>query len=141
MKSVAGRMRLDLAQYRELEAFAQFGSDLDAATQRQLAKGARMVEILKQPQYSPMPVASQIAVIYAVTNNHVDHVPVEKIRAWELGFHEYMGDLASDVLEAITTEKHLSEDLTGRLVDAITAYNELWASTEGVATEAVSAAS
>ena len=75
MKKVAGRLRLDLAQYREMEAFAQFGSDLDAATQRQLARGARTVEVLKQPQYQPMPVENQIAVIYAVTNGYLDERP------------------------------------------------------------------
>jgi len=141
MKSVAGRLRLDLAQYRELEAFAQFGSDLDAATQRQLAKGARIVEMLKQPQYAPMGVASQVAVIYAVTNGYLDEVPVEKIRAWELGFHAYMDGQASEVLEGIRTEKVLSDDLTGQLVDAITAYNDVWASREGAETAAAAAGS
>jgi F-type H+/Na+-transporting ATPase subunit alpha len=81
MRSVAGRLRLDLAQYRELEAFAQFGSDLDAATQRQLARGARTVEILKQPQYEPMPVEHQVMVIYAVTNGYLDEVPIERSRS------------------------------------------------------------
>ena len=80
MKKVAGRLRLDLAQYRELEAFAQFGSDLDAATQRQLARGVRTVEMLKQPQYQPMPVENQVAVIYAVTNGYLDDVDVELVR-------------------------------------------------------------
>src|SRR5687767_13333967 len=89
MKTVAGRLRLDLAQYRELEAFAQFGSDLDATTQRQLARGARTVELLKQPQYQPMPVENQVAVIYAVTNGHLDQIPVERVKPWERGFHEY----------------------------------------------------
>jgi F-type H+-transporting ATPase subunit alpha len=140
MKSVAGRLRLDLAQYRELEAFAQFGSDLDAATQRQLAKGARMVEILKQPQYAPMAVEHQVAVIYAVTNGYLDQVPVERIRAWELGFHEHLSGQAPDVLEGIRTEKQLSEELTGKLVDAITAYNDVWESREGVTAEAAAAA-
>src|SRR5207245_2961653 len=83
MKQVAGRLRLDLAQYRELEAFAQFGSELDQATQKQLARGARVVEVLKQPQYQPMPVEQQIMVIFAVTNGYLDDVPVPEIRAWE----------------------------------------------------------
>ncbi len=82
MKQVAGRLRLDYAQYRELEAFAQFGSDLDEATQRQLARGSRIVEVLKQPQYTPMPVESQIAIIFAVTNGHLDDVEVGSIRQW-----------------------------------------------------------
>src|SRR5512138_614154 len=85
MKTVAGRLRLDLAQYRELEAFASFASDLDAATKRQLARGARTVEILKQPQYAPMPVENQVMIIWAVTNGHLDDIPVEQIRAFEHG--------------------------------------------------------
>src|SRR5687768_1423641 len=83
MRGVAGRLRLDLAQYRELEAFAQFGSELDAATQKQLARGARTVEILKQPQYAPMPVQFQIVTIYAVTNGYLDDVPVNQVRKFE----------------------------------------------------------
>ena len=81
MRQVAGRLRLDLAQYRELEAFAQFGSDLDAATQKQLARGQRTVEVLKQPQYAPMPVEHQVMIIYAVTNGYLDDVPVDQVRA------------------------------------------------------------
>src|SRR5436309_10744055 len=83
MKQVAGRLRLDLAQYRELEAFAQFGSELDQATQTQLARGARTVEVLKQPQYQPMPVEQQVMHIFAVTNGHLGDVPVPASRAWE----------------------------------------------------------
>ena len=86
MKQVAGPLRLSLAQYRELEAFAQFGSDLDAATQKQLNRGARLVEILKQPQYQPMPVENQVAIIYAVTNGFLDDVPVPQVRKWERDF-------------------------------------------------------
>src|SRR5438270_3994266 len=90
MKSVAGRLRLDLAQYRELEAFSAFASDLDANTKRQLERGARTVEVLKQGQYSPMAVEQQIMIIYAVTNGFLDDVDVAKIRDWERGFHEFM---------------------------------------------------
>ena len=90
MKQVAGPLRLSLAQYRELEAFAQFGSDLDAATQRQLARGARLVEVLKQPQYQPVPVEKQVAIIYAVTNGYLDDVEVKHIRQWERDFLEYL---------------------------------------------------
>src|SRR5207302_5619234 len=105
MKRVAGRLRLDLAQYRELAAFAQFGSELDAATQRQLARGERVVEVLKQPQYRPMPVENQVAIIYAVTNGYLDQIPVEQVRAWERGFHEYLGSRQPDILSAVRTEK------------------------------------
>ena len=127
MKKVAGRLRLDLAQYRELEAFAQFGSDLDAATQRQLARGARTVELLKQPQYQPMPVENQVAVIYAVTNGYLDEVDVERVRKWELGFHETMAAKDQDVLDQIREGGELSEGLTERLVAAIESYNATFA--------------
>src|SRR5687767_7322407 len=90
MKQVAGPLRLSLAQYRELEAFAQFGSDLDAATQKQLARGARLVEVLKQPQYQPVPVEKQVAIIYAVTNGYLDDIPVPHIRQWERDFISYL---------------------------------------------------
>src|SRR5881397_2050089 len=82
MRSVAGRLRLDLAQYRELEAFASFSSDLDAATKKQLERGARTVEILKQGQYAPMPVEQQVMILYAVANGFIDDVPVNQLRAW-----------------------------------------------------------
>jgi F-type H+/Na+-transporting ATPase subunit alpha len=127
MKKVAGRLRLDLAQYRELEAFAQFGSDLDAATQRQLARGARTVEILKQPQYQPMPVENQVAVIYAVTNGHLDDIPIERMRAWERGFHETLEAKHSDILDGIRTGKQLTDELTEKLVAAIKDYNASFA--------------
>ena len=85
MRQVAGSLRLDLAQYRELAAFAQFGSDLDPATQKQLNRGKRLVEILKQPQYQPLPVDKQVAIIYAATNGHLDNVAVERLRDYEDG--------------------------------------------------------
>ncbi len=124
MKKVAGRLRLDLAQYRELEAFAQFGSDLDAATQRQLARGERTVEVLKQPQYQPVPVENQVAVIYAVTNGHLDQVPVERIRAWERGFNEHLSAQAPAVLEGIRGEKQLTPEIEAALKGAIAEWNE-----------------
>jgi F-type H+-transporting ATPase subunit alpha len=125
MKQVAGRLRLDLAQYRELEAFAQFGSDLDQATQRQLARGGRIVEILKQPQYAPMTVEQQVMIIYAVTNGFLDDVAVDKIREWETGFHTFMAAQHPKIAEEIRTKKALSDDLTARLKEAITAYKAL----------------
>jgi F-type H+-transporting ATPase subunit alpha len=125
MKQVAGRLRLDLAQYRELEAFAQFGSDLDQATQRQLARGSRIVEVLKQPQYAPMPVEQQVMIIYAVTNGLLDDVPVEKIREWEDGFHPFMAAQHPEIANEIRTKKALSDDLTGRLKQAIAEYKGL----------------
>jgi F-type H+-transporting ATPase subunit alpha len=123
MKKVAGRLRLDLAQYRELEAFAQFGSDLDATTQRQLARGARTVEMLKQPQYQPMPAESQVAVIYAVTNGLLDEIEVRQVRDWERGFHDTMGAKHQDVLDGIREGGQLTGELTEQLVAAIESYN------------------
>ncbi len=127
MKQVAGPLRLSLAQYRELEAFAQFGSDLDAATQRQLARGARLVEVLKQPQYQPMPVEKQVAIIYAVTNGHLDDVQVPHIRQWEREFLSYLEAKSPKVLDSIRTKKTLDDDTTQGLKAAIAAFKALFA--------------
>jgi len=125
MKQVAGRLRLDLAQYRELEAFAQFGSELDQATQKQLARGERVVEVLKQPQYRPMPVEQQVMIIFAVTNGLLDDVPVETIRGWEQGFRDFMAAQHRDLGEEIRTRKVLGDDLSARLRAAIDAYKQI----------------
>jgi len=135
MKKVAGRLRLDMAQYRELEAFAQFGSDLDAATQRQLARGERIVEVLKQPQYEPMEVEHQVAAIYAVTNGYLGDVPVEKVRKWEAEFHEHLDAQHGDLMAELREKKTLPEDLEQRLVKAIEEFNEIWASEQAPAGE------
>jgi len=127
MKQVAGRLRLDLAQYRELEAFAQFGSELDQATQKQLARGVRVVEVLKQPQYQPVAVEQQVLIIYAVTNGSLDDVPVPEIRAWESGFLQFMAASHPDAAEEIRTRKTLSDDLKARLDRAIQEYKQLGA--------------
>src|SRR6266513_1975832 len=125
MKQVAGRLRLDLAQYRELEAFAQFGSELDQATQKQLARGVRVVEVLKQPQYQPMPVEQQVIVIFAVTNGYLDDVPVPEIKAWEQGFRDFMAAQHPDVGEEIRTRRVLGDDLSARLRAAVAEYKQL----------------
>jgi len=125
MKQVAGRLRLDLAQYRELEAFSQFGSELDQATQKQLARGARVVEVLKQPQYEPMPVEQQVTIIFAVTNGFLDDVPVEQIKAWEQGFRDFMAAEHADLGEEIRTRKVLGDELSARLRAAITEYQQI----------------
>jgi F-type H+/Na+-transporting ATPase subunit alpha len=126
MKQVAGPLRLSLAQYRELEAFAQFGSDLDAATQRQLNRGARLVEVLKQPQYKPVPVEQQVAIIYAVTNGYLDDVKVQDIRQWERDLLEYLEASHPQVLKDIQTRKALDEDITNRLKAGIAAFKPLF---------------
>ncbi|MEJ7810274.1 MAG: F0F1 ATP synthase subunit alpha [Gemmatimonadaceae bacterium] len=125
MRSVAGRLRLDLAQFRELEAFSAFASDLDAATKRQLDRGARTVEVLKQPQYAPMPVEQQVMILYAVTNGHVDDVPVEQVREWERGFHDFMMAQHPQVGEHVRSEKLLSKETEDLLKRAIASYKEL----------------
>ena len=125
MKQVAGRLRLDLAQYRELEAFSQFGSDLDQATLRQLARGQRLVEVLKQPQYATMEVAEQVEIIFAATNGYLDDVEVPAIKAWEAAFHEYMAATHSEIAAEIRSRKVLSDDLTARLRKAIETYRAL----------------
>ena len=126
MKQVAGPLRLSLAQYRELEAFAQFGSELDAATQRQLARGARTVEVLKQPQYAPVAVERQVAIIYAVTNGHLDDIDVKQIRKWERDFLQYLDSSHGAILSGIKTKKALDEDLTTRLKAAIAQFKPLF---------------
>jgi len=126
MKQVAGPLRLSLAQYRELEAFAQFGSDLDQATQKQLQRGARLVEVLKQPQYNPVPVEEQVAIIWAVTNGHLDSVAVKHIRQWERDFLEYLRSSQAEVLQTIRTKKTLDDDLTGKLKAAVAGFTPLF---------------
>jgi F-type H+-transporting ATPase subunit alpha len=122
MKSVAGRLRLDLAQFRELEAFSAFASDLDAATKKQLERGARTVEILKQGQYQPMPVEQQVMIIFAVTNGFIDDVEVAKVRDWEAGFHAYMKAQFPNVGEAIKKDKAVSKETEAELRRAIEQY-------------------
>jgi F-type H+-transporting ATPase subunit alpha len=122
MRQVAGRLRLDLAQYRELEAFSSFASDLDATTKRQLERGARTVEVLKQGQYSPMSVEQQVMSIFAVTNGFLDDVEVSKIREWERGFHEFMKAKYPQVGDGIRSKKELTKDGEADLRRGIEAY-------------------
>ncbi|HET7275909.1 MAG TPA: F0F1 ATP synthase subunit alpha [Longimicrobiaceae bacterium] len=130
MKQVAGKLKGELAQYRELEAFASFGSELDAVTQRQLARGARSVEVLKQPQYSPVPVENQVAIIYALTNGYLDDVSVDQIRIWERDFHIYLRTQKPAILNDISESKKLTDETEAALKDAIEIYKELFASPE-----------
>jgi F-type H+-transporting ATPase subunit alpha len=124
MRQVAGRLRLDLAQYRELEAFSSFASDLDAATKRQLERGARTVEILKQGQYAPMSVEQQVMSIFAVTNGFLDDVEVSRIREWERGFHEFMRAQYPQVVDGIRSKKELTKDIEAELRRGIEAYKK-----------------
>lgn len=124
MKQVAGSLRLDLAQYREMAAFAQFGSDLDAATQKMLARGTRLVEVLKQGQYEPLPVERQIVIIYAGTNGHLDDVPESVIPRYESELARYIETTHADVYADIVSRRALDDDLTGRMDALLTEFNE-----------------
>jgi F-type H+-transporting ATPase subunit alpha len=124
MRQVAGRLKLDMAQFRDLAAFAQFGSDLDKATRAQLDRGLRIQEVLKQPQYNPLPVAQQVAILYAVTNGYLDDVKIENVRAWEDQFHEYMKTTQGDLLGTILSEKKLSDETIEALKNTIVAFKK-----------------
>ncbi len=124
MKQVAGTLRLDLAQYRELAAFAQFGSDLDKATQLKLNRGMRMVELLKQPQYKPMAVEEQVVSLFAGTRGYMDDVPVEAVRKFEEGLQEYFHNVKSDILAEIRDKKVLDDGLTAKLGAAIDEFKK-----------------
>ena len=122
MKKIAGRLRLDLAQFRELEAFAAFGSDLDAASKSQLERGARMVELLKQGQYSPFSVERQVASIWAGTTGNMDSVPVADIRRFESEFLEFISRERKQIFDVISTTRELSDDTAAALTEAITVF-------------------
>jgi F-type H+/Na+-transporting ATPase subunit alpha len=131
MKAVAGRLRLDLAQYRELEAFAAFGSDLDAASKAQLERGARMVELLKQPQYTPFPVQEQVVSLWAGTTGKLDEVPVEDVRRFEAEFLDYLRREHSGLLQSIAETGLLDDDTSAALEDAISAFKEQFETSSG----------
>ncbi|MFR8318619.1 MAG: F0F1 ATP synthase subunit alpha [Catenibacillus sp.] len=124
MKKIAGPIRVELAQYRELQAFAQFGSELDAATKEQLAQGERIQQILKQGQYQPMPVEKQVVVIYMVTRKHLLDIPVDQVMDFEKGLLEYMDTKYAHVLSAIRETKELGPEIEEGIVAAIGAYKE-----------------
>jgi F-type H+/Na+-transporting ATPase subunit alpha len=137
MKQVAGRLRIDLAQYRALEAFAEFGSELDRASQQQLARGARVVEVLKQPQYRPMAVEQQVMSIYAVTTGFLDPFPVEDAKRFENDFLQYMETRHPEVAEHIRTKGDLPDEVEKTLRDALTEFSKGFAPSEtGPGTEA-----
>jgi len=123
MRQVAGKLRLDLAQYRELAAFAQFASDLDTATRNQLERGARLTELLKQDKYQPAPLSEQVAVLYAGTQGHLDKVPVARVREWEAGFVRFLKADRPTLLAEIERLKALDDGLFARLNAAISTFN------------------
>ena len=126
MKQVAGKLRLDLAQYRELAAFAQFGSDLDKISQQQLARGERLTEVLKQAQYEPMGVALQIITIFAGTQGLLDDLEVVDLKEFEVGLHKYMETTGADVVQQIIEKKTLDDDLMKRIHEAISEYKTVF---------------
>jgi len=123
MRQVAGSLRLDLAQYRELAAFAQFGSDLDKGTQAQLNRGRRLVEILKQPQYQPLAVEKQVAIIYAATKGFLDGVAIEDVRRYEEDLYRFLETRHAAVLTGIDSKKNLDDQLKASLEAALGEFN------------------
>ncbi|MDP3047147.1 MAG: F0F1 ATP synthase subunit alpha, partial [Chloroflexota bacterium] len=122
MRQVAGKLRLELAQYRELAGFAQFGSDLDKATKAQLDRGVRLQELLKQPQYEPMSVEHQVMSIYAGTGGYLDDVRTDRIRLWEVAFRKYMDAVHPEIGRGIAAEKKISDENMAALQKALSEY-------------------
>ncbi len=127
MKKVAGRIKGELAQYREMAAFAQFGSDLDATTQRMLNRGARLTELLKQPQFSPLKMEEQVCVIYAGVNGYLDPIPVSRVHAFEQGLLTTLRAQHADILDAIRTSRDLDDETSAKLKSAVDAYAKAFA--------------
>jgi F-type H+/Na+-transporting ATPase subunit alpha len=127
MRQVAGSLRLDLAQYRELAAFAQFGSDLDKATLNQLNRGRRLVEILKQPQYQPLPVAKQVIIIYAATNGYLDEVPVEQVRDYETELFQFLDTRRAQLLSSLGEKGQIDDAIKGDLGQALEEFGKSFA--------------
>ena len=130
MKQVAGRLRLDLAQFRELEAFAEFGSDLDKASQAQLDRGARVVEVLKQRQYTPYPVEDQVISIWAVTNGYMDDVPLGKVNDFEQRLIEQVKSRHSEIGHTIVSSGKLEDDTVAKLKSAVEDFKTSWTASE-----------
>ena len=124
MKKLASPIRVELAQYRELAAFSQFGSELDADTKDRLAQGERIKEMLKQPQYKPMPVEKQVVIIFAATKRYLIDIPVDRILEFESGLFEFISTKYPEIFETIKTEKKITEELEGKLVEAINEFKE-----------------
>ncbi len=124
MRSVSGTLRLDLAQYRELAAFAQFGSDLDKTTQAQLNRGKRLVEILKQGQYAPLRVGLQVASVYAGTKGFLDNLAVEAVRPFEAALHQHLVDEHAQLVDKLETSPKFDAELEGAIRSAITSFKE-----------------
>jgi F-type H+-transporting ATPase subunit alpha len=126
MKQVAGRLRLDMAGFRDLAAFAQFGADLDKATQDQLNRGLRLQEILKQPQYQPMDLEDQVITLFAGVNGYADQIPVNRMKEWQEGLLKYVATSHPEIRKTIGAEKRLSDELQQHMREVIKVYNATW---------------
>jgi F-type H+-transporting ATPase subunit alpha len=124
MRQVAGTLRLDLAQYRELAAFAQFGSDLDKATLNQLNRGRRLVEVLKQPQYRPLPVEKQVIIIYAATNGYLDPIPVDQVRAYEDDLYKFLDSRKAGLVSMLREKKAIDDAVKADLTQALEEFGK-----------------
>ncbi|HHL34832.1 MAG TPA: F0F1 ATP synthase subunit alpha, partial [Desulfobulbaceae bacterium] len=132
MKQVAGTLRLDLAQYRELAAFAGFGSDLDAATQAQLTRGERLVEILKQPQYQPLSMEKQVTIIFAGTKGFLDEFPIDTLADYEQELYTYIQSNEPSIFSELKEKEEISSGLEEKMRKTITAFNETFKATKGL---------
>jgi F-type H+-transporting ATPase subunit alpha len=130
MKKVAGTLRLDLAQFRELESFAQFGSDLDKSTLNQINRGQRMVELLKQPQFQPMPAEKEVLVLYAGTRGYLDEYPVSAVLDYEAKLLDYMDSRYKDLLDQIKKDKDISPELDGKIKGALDEFKDVYKAPE-----------
>jgi F-type H+/Na+-transporting ATPase subunit alpha len=126
MKQVAGKIKLELAQFRELLAFAQFGSDLDAKTQAQIERGKRIMELFKQNQYEPIPVEIQAAMLWAMQNNLLDDVPVDKVKDFQTKLTDFLSTRKSELLKKIRIEKVISTTIAGELKTAVTEFKQTY---------------
>ncbi len=136
MRKVAGSLKLDLAQYRELESFTQFGADLDEATRKQLAHGERLYEILKQDQHSPIPLEEQVVLLFAGTEGYLDDLPMEQVETFGPAFLEYMEARHGEILEEIREKQEISDDLRDRLEEVVTHFLETFREEPAAETEA-----
>ena len=141
MKQVAGTLRLDLAQFRELQAFAQFGSDLDKATQAQLARGQRLTEILKQPQYEPVDVEKQVLIIWAATNGYTDDIAIEDLRQFEADLLSFVEKSHPGLLTNIREKKNLTDEIKTDLHQVLKDFTDLWNEKRSTAAGEVDSAS
>jgi F-type H+-transporting ATPase subunit alpha len=132
MKQVAGTLRLDLAQYRELAAFAAFGSDLDAATQAQLTRGERLVEILKQPQYQPLPMQKQVTILYAGANGYLDSLPVNTLKDYEAELYNYIETNDPSIFADLKAQEVFTDEIKAKLNKALTAFGQTFKATKGI---------